>query len=175
MSPRGKRIGEHSRASAVIRLVLLGLLVLAAAGLVAGCGGEGGSAAKESGLQSESHVGSQEAAEAASRAQQKSREAESIKRENAQLAVIRKRREAVIKAQEAEEAGATPEKKHKTHSGKTKPPSSAHAKKTQGSKKTGKGAPVETAAEKEARAQFAKEEAQEAASFKRRAQQEAAK
>lgn len=146
----------------VSRLLLASLLTAALGGPLAGCGeGGGGGGSAEAG-EKEGSSAKKEPSEAEERRKEEAARAVARRREEVELASIKKKREAAAKA--AETSGSTKKK-----SGKGK---RAGAGKRARSGKRGKKKSAESPAEETARKQFQKEEAQEAALFKKREREE---
>jgi hypothetical protein len=164
MNSRNQHIGSVGDGRAVLRMVLLCLLVVVAAGPIAGCGGTSAG---------ESNQGTEPGAEASAN----SEEAEAKKREAAEATEAKKREAASeLEAKKTEEANRQrveaeaaeyAAKKGKKGSRKRK----GGEKKQHGTKKSNgvtKGSATEsgaTAGEAAARKQFAKEEAAEVQAF----------
>jgi hypothetical protein len=177
--PRRKRAGPLGERKPVAAF-LLTLLVLACAGLVAGCGGGGKNSAGQS---SEPAPGVPSGSEEAREAQAAKQRAGQLKQsEVAEEAALKQKEEALKQAQAAgpthtkQNKSKTAAKKHSTNSAKH---SSTHASKSHAAKpkKSSTSKPKQPAgespAEKAAREQFAKEEAREQTQYKKREHEEA--
>lgn len=148
--------------------VLIAVLLLACAVSIAGCGGssKNGLGGKAESV-AETPVGGEEAAEVAAA---KKRAAQLKKSEEIENAEVKKKIEALRKAQ-AQSTPTAPKK----HSGAKRHPTGLNKQRTAKSKKAKHSKPSGgSPAEEAARKQFAKEEAQEQAAFKKQERQEAA-
>ncbi|MGD0452763.1 MAG: hypothetical protein ABSB69_04140 [Solirubrobacteraceae bacterium] len=177
MDRHAQSAAPRGRGSATLRMVLACLLIVALAGLIAGCGGSSTGESKQGAEPSaEQSAGGEESTggEESGAAEVKKKVAELKKAAEAEA---KKRREALSK-EEAEAAAhpATTEKKKGSGKGKSsgKGKRSSGEKKSAGTKKSKKNGstPASSAAEEAARKQFEKEEAAEVKAFKKLEQRE---